>query len=414
MKYKNIEKDRNTEKRLAEIDCGMITLTFELTRCCNMNCDFCAKGEAQEADITKEIIDKTLDEMQYFYIRHLRLGGGEPFLNPEMIVYLIDEIIRRRIYVKYLAVFTNGLIKNEDIKTAFERFIRYAYSIERETEILEEKFGIDYRSNYNFNGERVTVIISSCNHPIKKEFLNNTAKFYNYGMNKDDFLCFVQEDNSDDIVYIVSGKFKENYEHILQDKQAVLMRSVRNKYYFAYKNLESSTMFICKNLSISTNGNVFPGASLSYKETDEIPMFNILTCKNNFMEQVVDWCWLYPTIGKINYLRELYEGAMWGNEQGISCRTQECFEYMKKYCDYSYECEDVARQLHREYPKGDFDTVYNLSIAVVYYAYYIRSLFNFGVLFSWENYMAQYAIRDMKNQPINEIIHSLLSELQEQ
>ena len=143
-------------------------------------------------------------------------------------VYLIDEIIRRRIYVKYLAVFTNGLIKNEDIKTAFERFIRYAYSIERETEILEEKFGIDYRSNYNFNGERVTVIISSCNHPIKKEFLNNTAKFYNYGMNKDDFLCFVQEDNSDDIVYIVSGKFKENYEHILQDKQAVLMRSVRN------------------------------------------------------------------------------------------------------------------------------------------------------------------------------------------
>lgn len=144
MKYKNIEKDRNTEKRLAEIDCGMITLTFELTRRCNMNCDFCAKGEAQEADITKEIIDKTLDEMQYFYIRHLRLGGGEPFLNPEMIVYLIDEIIRRRIYVKYLAVFTNGLIKNEDIKTAFERFIRYAYSIERETEILEEKFGIDY------------------------------------------------------------------------------------------------------------------------------------------------------------------------------------------------------------------------------------------------------------------------------
>ena len=61
---------------------------------------------------------------------------------------------------------------------------------------------------------------------------------------------------------------------------------------------------------------------------------------------------------------------------------------MKKYCDYSYECEDVARQLHREYPKGDFDTVYNLSIAVVYYAYYIRSLFNFGVLFSWENKMA--------------------------
>ena len=52
----------------------------------------------------------------------------------------------------------------------------------------------------------MTVIISSCNHPIKKEFLNNTAKFYNYGMNKDDFLCFVQEDNSDDMVYAIANR----------------------------------------------------------------------------------------------------------------------------------------------------------------------------------------------------------------
>lgn len=42
----------------------MSTLCFELTRRCNMNCDFCCRGDAQNKDITKEIIDKTLEEVK--------------------------------------------------------------------------------------------------------------------------------------------------------------------------------------------------------------------------------------------------------------------------------------------------------------------------------------------------------------
>lgn len=44
---------------------------IEVTRRCNLNCDFCAKGEAQGMDITKETIDKTLDEVSEAYIHML-------------------------------------------------------------------------------------------------------------------------------------------------------------------------------------------------------------------------------------------------------------------------------------------------------------------------------------------------------
>lgn len=41
-------------------------VNIELTRRCNMNCEFCARGEAQNIDMSTEIIDKTLDELNNF------------------------------------------------------------------------------------------------------------------------------------------------------------------------------------------------------------------------------------------------------------------------------------------------------------------------------------------------------------
>ena len=39
-------------------------LAVEVTRRCNMSCKFCAKGKAQNLDISTEIIDKIIDEMK--------------------------------------------------------------------------------------------------------------------------------------------------------------------------------------------------------------------------------------------------------------------------------------------------------------------------------------------------------------
>lgn len=86
-------------------------LCFELTRRCNMKCEFCCKGEAQSQDITPEIIDKALDELSDYNIFHIRVNGGEPLLNKQGLLYLIDEIIRREFMVCQFLVFTNGTVE---------------------------------------------------------------------------------------------------------------------------------------------------------------------------------------------------------------------------------------------------------------------------------------------------------------
>ena len=45
----------------------LTAVNFELTRRCNMNCEFCAKGESQNIDITTDIIDKALDELSKLF-----------------------------------------------------------------------------------------------------------------------------------------------------------------------------------------------------------------------------------------------------------------------------------------------------------------------------------------------------------
>ena len=76
----------------------MSFLAIEITRRCNLNCLFCGKGKSQNLDITKEIIDKTLDEMDGVYINNLRISGGEPTLAPDIICCLFDKIIEKHIY----------------------------------------------------------------------------------------------------------------------------------------------------------------------------------------------------------------------------------------------------------------------------------------------------------------------------
>ena len=102
---------------------SFLTLALQVTRRCNLRCDLCGKGEPQNIDITTEIIDKTFDEVQNYYISDLRLNGGETFLKPEMIVYILEQIEKRNIMVNRIFVFTNGYYFDQRIVKAIKRFL---------------------------------------------------------------------------------------------------------------------------------------------------------------------------------------------------------------------------------------------------------------------------------------------------
>ncbi len=96
---------------------------FEITRKCNMTCRHCMRGEAQNKTISEEAIDRFLDDVAG--ASNLILTGGEPFLEPEIISYLFDEIIRRKIPIWNFSCVTNGSIRDKSIADAWNRLADY-------------------------------------------------------------------------------------------------------------------------------------------------------------------------------------------------------------------------------------------------------------------------------------------------
>lgn len=98
-------------------------LMLEVTRRCNMNCAHCLRGEAQNMDMTKEIVDKVLQDVES--ITSLCFSGGEPSLNIPIIEYTLEYCKKHDIYVDSFFVATNG--KNVTVEFLMAMINWYAY-----------------------------------------------------------------------------------------------------------------------------------------------------------------------------------------------------------------------------------------------------------------------------------------------
>lgn len=97
-------------------------LVFEVTRRCNMNCGHCMRGKAQCKDISKDVIDKTLDSVES--IQSLLFTGGEISLNLNAIKYILEACKKRNIMVYNFYAVTNGkVVTNDFIMTMCEWYL---------------------------------------------------------------------------------------------------------------------------------------------------------------------------------------------------------------------------------------------------------------------------------------------------
>lgn len=60
----------------------------------------------------KEVIDKILDSSEG--IKEIFFTGGEPFLEPDLIEYVVDQVIERDFDCLGVSVITNGTIMNDN------------------------------------------------------------------------------------------------------------------------------------------------------------------------------------------------------------------------------------------------------------------------------------------------------------
>lgn len=119
--YDDYEPPYDKSKKI--IKKNLHSMQLEMTRKCNLRCKHCYLGEPENTNISNEIIDSVLDNVQS--INMLSLVGGETFLAEDKITYLVDSIIKKNIRLGELNVTTNGTVRSPKIVDAFNRLAEY-------------------------------------------------------------------------------------------------------------------------------------------------------------------------------------------------------------------------------------------------------------------------------------------------
>ncbi len=333
-----------------------------------MECDFCCRGCAQNLDITRKIIDTTLDKVKNFEIRTVRVTGGEPFLNKDGFLYLIGEIIRRNVKIIDFLVFTNGTIIDSEMKEALVRIGKHCKKVsgsdygKRLKEWGNSMF-IDTYDTHSF----ARVIVSTIRHkPIEM------GRFLGFYKNRQDesILCSYNQDEA-----FVSQKESIKNKIALEGNGAVNYRKfiAEGKYYFGFVNnkfcliddMNTSTdgyINIIKTITISSNGNVFAGCSQSYEKLDKENICNILTC-NDLFKSIDRYSWKYPLLEEQNNRLNSWLVARWCYEHGIKIAQylpywdthkmnddERMYGLLGSTIDGMYDLEESVRYVHRKYP----------------------------------------------------------------
>lgn len=354
-----------------KLDKYISTLAIEMTRRCNLNCNFCGKGTAQNIDISKEIIDKTLDEVQDAYIKSLRISGGEPLLAPEMICCLVDQIIKRHIYLNSVFIFTNGNVEpNEELKDSLIDLLVYLKKIEPEIRKYTLWSTKEYVRVYKETSWcKAYIIISDADRPdANNKQIDELIDYYQNNIEDEDFCIIRQSEDFKDLGQItLEGNALKNYKDFCGDEVEIdKIRILDNGYYFMaesanieYEPFLENMIFVLKTLTVSANGNVFPGCLMSYERVDKEYMFNILNCKNNFFDLVNDFCWSHPLNEKAIKVRSHLKELNFCKDKNIKVKHMQPSDYelMKALSKLVDVCEEKAKDIHAKLPSLDFTTV---------------------------------------------------------
>lgn len=332
-------------------------VNIELTRRCNMNCEFCARGEAQNIDMSTEIIDKTLDELNNFELYSVMVTGGEIMLNKQGFIYLIDEIIRRDLKICNCSVFTNGTVRDTDIKAALVRIGKHCKKCVnsdwgRKVMLWKEKY---FTLKYNVN-QYASLIISTHFHD-NSNIISDTIAFYNDGVDPE-IMNAVNQTNSaksndcDDII-VLEGNADKNLLS-LYDKGYNKFQLYGNKYCLIFQEDDQMTA-IEKTINISANGNVTAGCTQSYEHADNRDRIcNILNCSGNLFDYIDKYSWTYPLnimqAGKLiqhKTLKYLYDRGI--NQFPDSIDIADSIKYNDCMINAIENYAELIKEVHEKY-----------------------------------------------------------------
>lgn len=89
------------------------SLILEVTRRCNMACEHCLRGDAQDLDMSRKIVCQLLDKVDS--ISEVTFSGGEPTLNLPLIEFFFLEAEKRGKLPSSFYVVTNGRVNQYEL-----------------------------------------------------------------------------------------------------------------------------------------------------------------------------------------------------------------------------------------------------------------------------------------------------------
>lgn len=322
-------------------------LYFEITRKCNMSCAHCMRGEAQSKSMSKEVIDAALDNV--ISISNVFITGGEPFLEPELIEYLVDGIIKRDILIHQFGVVTNGSILDQRIADSFSRIGKYISTKMAPYLTLEEKIERDLEDYTAAIGVSIDEFHSKID---CDSFLN----FYNENTNN--HVKIMIKDWNDD-------EDKDLDSHIERMKSwwlTVAGRAKLNKDILNHKSHYRRTpyrtvvgdYYVETSLVVGWNGQIGYCTNSSWEEMDRTSMGNIL--EKHLADILREKAFDEPfTKDEANYRDDVYSFYM---EEMFDNMSKEQYEFMLTVIDLEYATRE---RIHKVYPYLPWEKVVELA-----------------------------------------------------
>jgi len=123
------------------------SLVIEVTRRCNMACDHCMRGDAQNKNIDFKYIDSLLSQCDD--IGNVTFTGGEPSMNVPAISYFLEKAKELKISISTFYIATNGLNISEEFILACLRL--FSYSDDKEGCQVQVSNDVFHSNEGNYN-----------------------------------------------------------------------------------------------------------------------------------------------------------------------------------------------------------------------------------------------------------------------